>query len=59
VEALAVVPIDSDRLAEHLAVTLAEAGLHNPAVSVRIVDHLERNADTGKLRRFLPLPSAT
>ena len=58
VEALAVVPINSDRLAEHLALALAEAGLNDPAVSIRIVDHMERIADTGKLRRFIPLPSA-
>ncbi len=59
VEALAVVPVDSDRLAEQLIQALAEAGLPNPAVSVRIVDHLERIPDTGKLRRFIPLPSVT
>jgi phenylacetate-coenzyme A ligase PaaK-like adenylate-forming protein len=59
VEALAVVPTNSDRLAEHLALALAEAGLHNPVVSLRIVDHLERIADTGKLRRFIPLRSVT
>ena len=59
VEALAVVPLDSDRVAERLGQTLAEAGLTDPAVSVRIVDHLERMPDTGKLRRFMPLPSVT
>jgi phenylacetate-CoA ligase len=56
VEALAAVPLNSDRLAERLVQALAAAGLHDPAVSVRIVDHLERLPDTGKLRRFLPLP---
>jgi len=56
VEALAVAPVNSDRLAEHLVQALAAAGLQDPAVSVRIVDHLERMPDTGKLRRFLPLP---
>jgi phenylacetate-coenzyme A ligase PaaK-like adenylate-forming protein len=55
VEALAVVQINSDRLAEHLVRALASAGLHDPAVAVRIVDHLERFPDTGKLRRFVPL----
>jgi phenylacetate-CoA ligase len=59
VEALAVVPVDSDRLAERLAAAVAEAGLDHPDVSVRIVDHLERIPDTGKLRRFLPLAPAT
>jgi phenylacetate-CoA ligase len=57
VEALAVVPVDSDRLAEQLVQALTEAGLHNPAVGVRNVDRLERLPDTGKLRRFVPLPS--
>ena len=56
VDALAAVATSSDRLAKHLVEALAAAGLRNPAVSVRIVDHLERIPDTGKLRRFLPLP---
>jgi phenylacetate-CoA ligase len=59
VEALAVVPLDGDRVAGRLVQALAEAGLTNPAVSVRVVDHLERIPDTGKLRRFLPLAPAT
>jgi phenylacetate-coenzyme A ligase PaaK-like adenylate-forming protein len=59
VEALAVVPLDSDRVAERLVQSLSGAGLTDPAVSVRIVDHLERIPDTGKLRRFLPLAPAT
>jgi phenylacetate-CoA ligase len=59
VDVLAVVPMDSHRLAEHLVQALAAAGLHNPAVSVCIVDHLERNPDTGKFRRFVPLASVT
>jgi phenylacetate-coenzyme A ligase PaaK-like adenylate-forming protein len=59
VEALAVVPVNGDRLAEHLVQALASAGLHDPAVAVRIVDHLERLPDTGKLRRFVPLTRVT
>jgi phenylacetate-CoA ligase len=59
VEALAVVPVNSDRLAEHLVRALATAGLTDPAVSVRIVDDLERFPDTGKLRRFVPLTPPT
>jgi phenylacetate-coenzyme A ligase PaaK-like adenylate-forming protein len=59
VEALAIVPLDSDRVAERLEQTLGEAGLTDPFVSVRVVDHLERLRDTGKLRRFIPLPSVT
>jgi phenylacetate-coenzyme A ligase PaaK-like adenylate-forming protein len=53
--ALAVVPVDAEGLAERLAQALAGAGLSEPVVSVRIVDHLERAPDTGKLRRFVPL----
>jgi phenylacetate-CoA ligase len=59
VDVLAVVPVDSHRVADYLVQALAAAGLHNPAVSVRIVDHLERNPDTGKFRRFVPLASVT
>jgi phenylacetate-coenzyme A ligase PaaK-like adenylate-forming protein len=55
-QALAVAPVDSDRLAEQLVQALAAAGLQDPDVRIRIVDHLERMPDTGKLRRFLPLP---
>jgi phenylacetate-CoA ligase len=56
VQALAVVKVDSDRLADCLGRALAVAGLRAPAVTVRIVDHLERNPETGKLRRFVILP---
>jgi phenylacetate-coenzyme A ligase PaaK-like adenylate-forming protein len=59
VEALAAVPLDTDHVADRLVQALAEAGLTNPAVSVRVVDNLERIPDTGKLRRFLPLTPAT
>ena len=59
VEAVAVAPVNSDRLAEHLVQALAAAGLPGPAVSVQIVDHLERIPDTGKLRRFVPLTLVT
>jgi phenylacetate-coenzyme A ligase PaaK-like adenylate-forming protein len=55
VEALAASPVSSDRVVERLVQALAAAGLNDPAVRVRIVDHLERMPDTGKLRRFLPL----
>jgi phenylacetate-CoA ligase len=56
VDALAVVQVDGDRLADRLREALAEAGLRDPAVTIRLVDHLERIPDTGKIRRFLPLP---
>jgi phenylacetate-coenzyme A ligase PaaK-like adenylate-forming protein len=57
VDALAVAQIDCEQLAEHLAQALAEAGLRDPAVTVRGVDHLERIPGSGKLRRFLPTPA--
>jgi phenylacetate-CoA ligase len=57
-QALAVVRVDTDSLAGRLRKALAEAGLHHPAVTVQIVDHLQRNSETGKLRRFMPLRTA-
>jgi len=57
VDALAVVPVDRDRLADHLVEALAGAGLDDPVVTVRIVDQLERHPETGKIRRFVPLPA--
>ena len=59
VEALAVASVNIDRLAQHLTLALAEAGLIEPSVSIRIVDGLERMEDTGKIRRFIPLSLAT
>jgi phenylacetate-coenzyme A ligase PaaK-like adenylate-forming protein len=57
-QALAVGSVDTASLAGSLAEALATAGLHAPAVTVRIVDHLQRNPETGKLRRFMPLHTA-
>ena len=57
-QALAVVRVDTDSLAGTLRKALAEAGLHHPAVTVQIVDHLQRNPETRKLRRFMPLHTA-
>ncbi len=54
IDAFAVVQVDGDRVADRLRKALAEAGLRDPAVTIRLVDHLERILDTGKLRRFLP-----
>ena len=51
VQPLAVAKVDSERLADRLAKALAEAGLHAPDVTIRIVDHLKPNPQTGKLRR--------
>jgi hypothetical protein len=55
VDAVAAAPIDPDDLSDQLEAALAAAGLDRPTVAVRIVDRLERHADSGKLRRFVPL----
>jgi phenylacetate-coenzyme A ligase PaaK-like adenylate-forming protein len=47
--------LDPGGLACELRAALDAAGLPRPAVSVERVDRLERNAETGKLRRFVPL----
>jgi phenylacetate-coenzyme A ligase PaaK-like adenylate-forming protein len=57
VDAVAVAAVDGDDLADHLAQALMAAGLRDPAVSVRIVDRLNRHPETGKLSRFVPLPA--
>ena len=47
-----------DGLADWVICTLdilEAAGLAHPAVTVRRAERLERNAETGKLRRFVPL----
>jgi phenylacetate-CoA ligase len=44
-----------DRLTGLLAGALAEAGLSEPDVIVRIVDSLRRHHETGKVRRFVPV----
>jgi phenylacetate-coenzyme A ligase PaaK-like adenylate-forming protein len=42
-------------LRQRLAEALARGGLSQPDVTVRVVGDLARNADSGKLRRFIPL----
>jgi phenylacetate-CoA ligase len=49
------VRVDTGSLVGRLRNALAEAGLHHPTVTIQIVDHLQRNPETGKLRRFIPL----
>jgi phenylacetate-CoA ligase len=44
-----------DRLTGLLAHALADAGLTEPDVTVRIVDSLRRHHETGKVRRFVPV----
>jgi phenylacetate-CoA ligase len=58
VDATAAGTANTQALRGRLAEALAHAGLSQPDVSVRIVDDLQRHQQTGKLRRFLPLPPA-
>jgi phenylacetate-CoA ligase len=51
-------PADPAALAGALEAELARMGVPGPAVEVRLVDRLERQA-TGKVRRFLPLAGAS
>lgn len=48
--------LDSARLRRALVAALGRAGLDGAVVTVRRVPHLARHPETGKLRRFLPLP---
>jgi phenylacetate-CoA ligase len=56
VDAIAAGTASTQALSGRLAEALAHAGLSQPDVSLRIVDDLRRHQQTGKLRRFLPLP---
>ena len=47
--------LDAAALGRELRAALIAAGLEAPAVAVTRVDHLVRHAETGKLRRFVPL----
>jgi phenylacetate-CoA ligase len=46
--------VDAEALANEIASALAALSLHEPEVTISIVEHLERQA-TGKLKRFIPL----
>jgi phenylacetate-coenzyme A ligase PaaK-like adenylate-forming protein len=46
---------DLSELGDRLAAALAQAGLADPVATARVVPALERPADTGKVRRFVPL----
>lgn len=48
-------PIDESAVAQKVAHSLEEAGLHQPEVTVRVVDAIVRDERTGKARRFIPL----
>jgi phenylacetate-coenzyme A ligase PaaK-like adenylate-forming protein len=47
--------VETEPLVRALRQALAEAGLPDPEVTVRPVSALARNAESGKLRRFVPL----
>jgi phenylacetate-coenzyme A ligase PaaK-like adenylate-forming protein len=55
VSALTTCTLDERHLQTRLISALDEAGLHDPDVTVRAVATLERNHETGKLRRVFPL----
>jgi phenylacetate-CoA ligase len=46
--------LDQEQLCERLGIALRRAGLKEPKVSARTVRALDRQAGTGKLRRFIP-----
>lgn len=48
-------PVRPEALARELEAALERAGLDAPRVSIRIVERLERDPATGKLRRLVPL----
>lgn len=50
-------PLDASGVAGELRAALAAAGLPSPRAVVEPVGALERHAETGKLRRFVPLPA--
>jgi len=52
-------PIDERGLAERIATSLAAAGLRDPQVTVRTVAAIDRNPQTGKARRFVPLAAGS
>lgn len=47
--------LDPTALGRELRAALVSAGFATPTVTVACVDHLARHAETGKLRRFVPL----
>ena len=49
--------VDEDALAARLADALGKAGVADPAVTLETVDAIPRHAETGKAKRFVPLPA--
>src|SRR3954467_10311902 len=48
--------LDRTALAAALEESLRKAGVAGPRVTVRVVDHIARHAQTGKAKRFISLP---
>ena len=48
--------LDRTALAAALEQSLRTAGVPGPRVTVRVVDHIPRHAQTGKAKRFISLP---
>jgi len=59
IDAVSPTPFDTSGLIAGLRQNLLAAGLDEPEVSFRVVDAIDRNSDTGKLRRFVPLDQAS
>jgi len=55
VDAVTVGALQIESVCRRIAEALARAGLSDPRATVRVVDNLERNNETGKVRRFVPL----
>jgi hypothetical protein len=55
VDFIADAPIRIASLEASLSAALHGVGLKDAAVTVQQVDHIARHADTGKLKRFVPL----
>ncbi len=48
--------LDSGALSDTIRTDLSEHGLKNAQVTIERVERLERHSETGKLKRFIPLP---
>ena len=48
-------PFKSDTIHKEIANALIHLGLSDPELVITEVDHIDRHAETGKLRRFIPL----
>jgi phenylacetate-coenzyme A ligase PaaK-like adenylate-forming protein len=55
VDVVAAAPLDAVALSDRLRSALADAGLPAPTASLRAVERIARHAETGKVRRFIPL----